>query len=159
MASILATLATYDGTTLVQFGTGDYTGQVRLALQVVRGLDEPADVRGADTVIPAGTGRVARNRVADRRTIELAGFVAGTGGDEAAQRADFRAAVEQLRALFDPTRAPATLSVLLEDGASTATILARPVNMAYSDGPLPSYREVSIELESVVPDWTIDLLS
>jgi hypothetical protein len=58
-----------------------------------------------------------------------------------------------LRSLFDPTRAPAVLSVTLETG--TATISARPVNMVVSDIPDPVVRVVSIELEAVGADWSI----
>lgn len=142
--------ATYDGTLLVTT-----VGNVpRIVLRCVRGLDDAPEVRGEDTVIPSAEGRVPRNRVWDRRVIELYGFVAGTGASETAQRADVRSALETLRTLFDPTGDPATLVVTLEDG-STATISARPINMVLDDGRIPTYREVSVELEAVEDDWVV----
>lgn len=142
--------ATYASTALVT----SVSDQPRMVIRCVRGLDDSFEVRGTDTIIPTASGRVARNRVRDRRVIELAGHVLGTGDTEAEQRADVRAALEELRALFDPSAAPGTLVLDLEDGG-TATIAARPVNMIVPDDPVPTWRQVSIELEAVGADWTI----
>src|SRR5687767_13721371 len=82
-------------------------------LQIVRGLDENADVRGQDTIIPGTAGRTARNRVADVRRIELRGWVAGTGATETAARSSFRTLVKSLQTLFSPTAAAGNLVATL----------------------------------------------
>lgn len=147
---IVERAATYRGTSLLQL-TGD---QVRICLRVVEGLDNGPQVRGVDTIIPGTAGRTARNRVRDIRRIVLEGWIAGTGASHDAQRDDFRAIIEELRALFDPTLSPGELSVALEDGG-TATIDARTMPEEPEWGPdlLPTYRELSVELEAVGGDW------
>jgi hypothetical protein len=74
---------------------------------------------------------------------------AGSSGD----RANFRANAHAVRTLFDPTAEPADLVAALEDG-STATIAARTLNAVW-DQRAPEIAAVSIELESVDPDWSI----
>jgi len=142
--------ANYDGTPLVS----DVSNEPRLLIRLVRGLDEAPEVRGVDTIIPGSAGRIARARVWDRRVIELGGLIMGTGTTDAEQLEDTRAALEELRVLFDPTRQPATLIITLEDGG-TATITARPVNMVVGPDEVPQRREVSIELEAVDEDWVV----
>lgn len=144
--------ATYRGTNLVQLSSG----KPRMVIRCVSGLDNGPQVRGVDTVIPGLAGRVPRNRIRDVRKIELEGFIQGVGSDDAAQKADFRAAIEELRALFDPTLTPGTLVVALEDGG-TATISARTMPEEPEWGPdnIPSYRTLSVELEAVGSDWVI----
>jgi hypothetical protein len=124
-------------------------------LEVKRGLNEIPEVRGQDTVVPGLAGRYFRNRVADRRTIELRGFVSGYDAtpSEAADRRDFRHRVEELRDLFDPTLDPGTLAAALEDGG-TATIEARATNVVWNQ-VAPSLHEVSVEMESVDPEWVV----
>lgn len=151
MTSIVYNGVTYGGTSLVSF----VGSQVRFAFRVVRGLDDTPEVRGTDTIIPSAAGRVARNRVRDRRVIELQGLVVGTGSTDAAQVDDFRDAMETLRDLFDPTDAAKTLIVSLEDATRTATISARPINMVVGSDAIPILREVSVELEAVGADWVI----
>lgn len=148
--SIIAFAATYDSVPLEVVESG----QPRYLIGLVRGLDESPEVRGSDTIIPGTAGRIERNRVRDRRVIELRGWVMGTGVSESAQRADMRTAFEELRTLFDPTRSAATLSIELEDGG-TATISARPINLVTDEPVVATRREVSIELEAVDADWVI----
>lgn len=148
--SIVTLGATFDGTALVTI----IGGQPRIMLRCVRGLDDSPEVRGTDTIVPGLAGRIVRSRVRDRRVIELAGWVMGTGTTEADQREDVRDALEELRALFDPTRTPATLLLELEDGGF-ATISARPLSTVMGDDPIPTYRALSVELEAVEADWTI----
>jgi hypothetical protein len=142
--------ATYDGVSLVTV----VAGMPRMLIGLVRGLDDAPEVRGSDTIIPGAAGRVPRTRVRDRWVIELAGPVGGVGTTHAAQAADVRAALEELRTLFDPTRDPAALSVELEDGG-TAVISARPVNLLLDEPVVPTMRRVSIELEAVEGPWVI----
>lgn len=121
-------------------------------LEVIVGLDEVAEVRGTDTTIPSKAGRRARNRVKDRRSIELGGWLQGVGEFESVRMASYRQIVAFLQTLFDPARDPATLSVPLEDG-TTATISARPLVIVYGDRPLPGVCRISVSLESIDPDW------
>lgn len=125
-------------------------------LEIKRGLNEIPEVRGVDTVVPGLTGRYFRNRVADKRTIELVGFVSGYDStpSETADRRDFRHRVEELRALFDPTLDPGELAADLEDGG-TATIDARATNIVWNQ-VAPSLHEVSVEMESVDPEWIVE---
>lgn len=151
MSDIVLFPATYAGTDLQDIAEG---GMVRMAIGLVRGLDDGPEVRGVDTVVPGSAGRIPRSRVWDHRTIELEGFVGGAGASEAVQRADMRSMLEALRTLFDPTRAPASLVIGLEDGG-TATISARPLNML-CPATIASVRErVNIELEAVEDDWEV----
>lgn len=144
--------ATFNSTSLVTtVGT-----QWRIVLQCIKGLDDSPSVRGEDTIIPGTAGRTARVRVRDRRIIELAGWVFGTGSTDAAQTDDLRDALEELRTLFDPTDDPQTLVIDLEDGTRTATITARTRNMAVAREDLIVARKVSVELESVSStDWVV----
>ena len=148
MTNAVAVIAlTYDATDVQASDFGIF-------LEIVRGLNETPEVRGTDTVVPGRAGRIARNRVADRLPIELRGIVMGNGSTEADQRDDFRTNVLALRALFSPARTPTDLVATLEDG-STATISARPLNIVW-DEQVPSLSaNVSVELESVDPDWSI----
>jgi hypothetical protein len=124
-------------------------------LELKRGLNEGPETRGKDTVVPGLTGRYWRNRVADRRPLELVGYVSGADASpaEAALRRDFRHRVEELRALFDPTDDPGELEAALEDGGS-ASIFARATNMVWNQ-ITPALASVSVELESVDPEWVI----
>lgn len=140
-------------TNLTANGVDLTTSDNRIMLRLVRGLDDLAEVRGKDVIVPGLTGRIIRNRVKDRLVVEAAGWVMGTGVGEAAQRADFRAIVDEIRALMDPTLSPYAIVAILED-ASTRTIMARPTNVVWGDDNLPSFRMLSCEWESVDPEWT-----
>jgi len=126
----------------------------RLTFWLVRGLDEAANVRGSDIVVPGTAGRTVRDRVRDNRVIEIEGHVLGVGATAAAQTDDFRDAMETLRALFDETASPAALVVGLEDGIRSATITCRTLNR------LTRYiadmgAVVNVELEAVGADWSV----
>lgn len=135
-------------------GTDIQQNPIGIFLEIVEGLAGTATVRGTDTVVPALAGRIARNRVADVRRIELRGLVAGTGATEALQQASFWNLVATLRTLFSPTAAAASLVATLPNG-TTATILARTLPTMLWDQKLPALARVTIELESVAPNWTI----
>lgn len=153
MSSIVLFPATYDSTSLVEVDSG--TSMVRQAIGLVRGFDDTPEVRGSDTVIPGATGMVPRDRVWDHRTIELDGFIGGVGATEAEQAVDLRSLLEEYRALFDPTKSPATLTIGLEDGG-TASISARPLNMMCPvDGPTMRAR-VNVVLLAVDGEWEVN---
>lgn len=134
---------TYGGTDIQRADFGIF-------LEIVRGLNEPPTARGIDYTVPSRAGKSVRNRVADALSIELHGYVMGIlgGGGE---RENYRASMQAARALFDPRAEPADLVATLEDG-TTKTIAARTLNWAVSE-PAVAVAEVSIELESVDPDW------
>lgn len=135
---------------------GPYGSSPRILAYLVRGYDESWETRGSDTVIPSAAGRVRRNRIRDVLKIEVVAEVMGTGSDDAAQRADLRAAVDSLKALFDNTLAPAELVIELEDGtfagidaAAVNTVSASPTSGDHH----PTIRVLSFELEAIGDVW------
>ena len=123
-------------------------------LEIVRGLNEPIEVRGVDLIVPSRAGQIVRNRVGHRKGIELRGWIRGVGAtDEDDDRAAFAATRTTFLALFDPNLDPGALIATLEDG-SQKTIDARTLN-AIPNQIVPTFVEMSVELESVDPDWTV----
>lgn len=124
-----------------------------ILLYLKRGLNEPAPVRGSDVVIPGKPGRLAGARVKDGRSgIVLEGIVTGAGATGALELSSFRSRWTTFAALFDPTVVRALVATL--EDATTRTIQARTLNIAVDQSIAPMLAEVSIELESVAPDWT-----
>jgi hypothetical protein len=150
MSEVVTNGISYRGTSCVTTASG----QLRICLRLTRGLHSGLDVRGRDTVVPGLAGRVPRNRVKDRRLLEIEGEVMGVGSTEAARLADFESAMATLAGLFDPSLAAGALVVMLQ-GGGTATISARtlPETIEGDDG-LPGYRRVSYRLEATSPDWS-----
>lgn len=136
------------------YGGQDVQDLDGIFLELVRGLAEHPSMRGMDTIVPRAEGRTRRNRVGDVLTIELRGWVRGAGMDEAAQRADFATNRLAFRTLFDPRLGDQELVATLEDG-STATISAAATERTVWNQQLPSFHYVSVELDSVAPDWVI----
>ena len=134
-------------------GTDIQESDFGVFLELVRGLNERPTPRGVDLIVPSRAGRIVRNRVGDALTIELRGYVMGAGSTEGLQRIDFRTNAKAVRALFDPSAEPANLVATLED-STTATIAARTLNSVW-DQTDPWTAAVSIELESVDPDWVV----
>lgn len=148
--SVQAEFAVFDSVNLEQSAGG----QIRLALRVTHGLYDGLTVRGIDNTIPSLAGQVPRIRVAHQRIIEIEGWGAGTGANETAQRADMVDLLDELAALFDPTKMPQTLTVTRMDGSSVS-IEARPMDdLIIEDIGIPAYRNISVSLLSVDPDWT-----
>jgi hypothetical protein len=132
-------------------GTDLQSADLDIFFEIVRGLAEPPSVRGEDWIVPARAGRLPTNRVADVLRIELRGHVRGSGVDEDAQRADFAANRATVRALFSPTLDPGPLVATLEDG-SVQNVDARTLDTIWNQVQ-PSFAFVSVQLESVDPDW------
>ena len=149
--TLLRPVESYAGTALNTFvGT-----ETRLRFWVVDGLDDGLEIRGVDSVIPGAAGRVPRNRLWDRRVVEIAGWVRGVGASDAARADDFRDAMETLRTLFDPTRVPASLVIGLEGGVRTATISCRPLpTILVGYKPVPA-ASINVEFEAVEGDWLV----
>ncbi len=125
-----------------------------LHLQLVSGYAEPVGVRGRDTTVPGLAGRIPRNRIADVRTLRIAGYISANTPEE------WRMATDLFSSIFDTRLAPGELEI--EDGylglgvGDSATISARVLNAvgsAIQAGMLLQFWD--IELESVDPDWVI----
>lgn len=126
-----------------------------LFLTITYGLNEPAEPRGRDVLVPYLNGQVARPRRPDTRRILLAGHVKGDGADTAARQSAYRAMVRYLNDLFSPARMPADLVASLEDG-STATLAARPLPMVFTERVPSEWADLTVELLSIDPDWVYD---
>lgn len=141
--------------TELTFDSGLLMDDAGLFLQVKRGLGEIPFVRGTDTIVPRRTGRIARARVGDRLSIELEGLVRGIETLTETEAETYYALVLSVKALFDPTKDPATLSCILPDG-STASILVRVVPPLLWEEIIPGrLARLNVAMESVEPDWTI----
>lgn len=136
---------TYRGTSVQTPGFGCF-------LELKRGLDEVASVRGQDIVVPWRDGRIVGDRVLDVLTIELQGIVTGDADPAVAvELSTWRSRADALGDLFDPT-VVGELVASLEDG-SIRTIQARTLTHTWD--PLnPMVARVNVVLESVDPDWT-----
>ncbi len=147
MSSPAAVVAlSYDGSDL-------QIEDLSIFLEIAHGLNEPPQVRGSDTVVPALAGRVEGNRVNDVLPIELVGLVSPSADatTRAEQLASFRTNALAVRALFATDRAVADLVATLEDGTVVA-ISARPMNAIWNERPI--FATVSIELEGY-DDWAV----
>lgn len=123
-----------------------------ILLYLKRGFNEPADVRGSDLIIPAKTGRLIGTRVKDRRDLVLEGIVTGSGTTAALELTSFRSRWTTFTTLFDLTLTRALVATL--EDASTKTIQARTLNIAMDQSITSMMARVSVELESVTPDWS-----
>lgn len=137
---------TFDGTDLQRSDLSAF-------FEIESGLHDGLEVRGRDTVVPALAGRIVRNRVADRRVIQLRGFIRGEGADADAQGEAFRAMAQEMEALFDQTADPDDLVATLEDGTSL-TIAARTLEIHFMPQTVPILQRIEVDLESVAPNWT-----
>jgi hypothetical protein len=137
----------YDGTALE-------TSDLSVYLEVTFGLNEQPDVRGSDSVVPHADGAISRNRRAHDRRILLSGWVSGVGSTTALVRASYQNTFDTLFTLFATDRVPADLVVTSPD-ATTRTIEARPLNIAIKEVVLGEFAEVTVEMLSVAPNWTV----
>ena len=138
-------------------GTSVQTANIHL--DIITGYAEPASVRGVDTIIPGLAGRVVRDRVKDVRTIELRGWVLGTGATEVLQQQSWRTNTDALMALMDRTLAAGALVLTpptLGLAAGSKTINARCVNVMPGEIHGSIFQRWAIELVAVgsPPDWT-----
>ena len=134
------------------YGGTDIQDLDGIYMEIIRGLAERPSVRGSDTVVPGLAGRIRRSRVNDLLTIELRGWVRGSGADESEQRSDFATNRLNFRTIFNPTLGDQDLVATLEDG-TTATISAQASDRTIWNQVVPSFAEVSVELDSIDPDW------
>lgn len=126
-----------------------------LYLEIVEGLYGPPDVRGKDSIVPHLAGAIARNRKGNSRRLILKGWVAGVDTTEALARAHYQNTMDELAILFATDRAPANVVVTAAD-STTRTIAARPLNWIITKETVPGLAaELSVELLSVAPNWTV----
>lgn len=143
MTSAVASIGlTYRGTDVQQSNLGIF-------LELRQGFNETPAVRGADVIVPGKVGRILGTRMRDTRRVILEGIVQGAAGTEATS---FRTLANTVIALFDPTIS-GNLVATMEDG-STKTLACRTLNSIWDQVGSPYFARVSIELESVTPDWT-----
>lgn len=119
--------------------------------QITEGLDTLPETRGTDQVIPFRSGQLPQARIAHRRSVVARGWVAGAAPSP---ETSYRAYLDGLKAVLDPTRAPAILVATLVDG-SKRWINARPANPALIGGDLVGHemRPMSIEWDALDPFW------
>lgn len=129
------------------------------------GLDDHPVVRGTNVTIGRKPGQTWKPKVADHQLVTLHGYVEGQGASLAAQRIDYRALTDAIRAVFDPTAAPFELAVVGGepfyneglDASETATITVEFLRFV---GP-PSnglVREFDIECRCISDpvEWTVE---
>jgi hypothetical protein len=119
---------------------------------ITEGLDELPAVRGDDDLIPFRTGRLATTHTADHRPVVATGWVAGTSGIPPAPDTSYRAYLDGLKQVLDPTRLPATLVATLTDG-STRWIPAVPRSLIGGEMVGHEFRPLSISWEALDPYW------
>lgn len=136
----------------VTFGGTDYTDFNGIFLYAVirGGPGTLTDVAGSDDEVPGAEGVFVRNRIGRTRTIELRGWVRGVSTTETTDRDAYWAKRAALQTAFNPRL---TASLVVDTGATSYTIVARPMSVDF-DEQVPSFAEVSIVLQSTVPDWT-----
>jgi hypothetical protein len=127
-------------------------------LMLKKGAGEIPSVRGVDTIVPGLTGRVFRNRVADRLVLELEGYVQGQEDPDDHDPTEPEAyydLVDELVELFDPAADPAALSGTWPDG-SIRSIDCRVVAPLLWDEVIHGrLAKLNVALESVSPAWDV----
>jgi hypothetical protein len=122
-------------------------------LDLVSGFAEPPAVRGDDVVIPGKVGRTWMPKVGDHRTIELRGYVLGSGHDLEARQSSWRELTDELMAVLAFDAAPGTLEVagpyLGIPAGFTYSIQAAALNAVGGDvESTMTYQLWSIQLEA-----------
>jgi hypothetical protein len=140
--------------TNLTFGGNDvYEDSLGCRIWIMSGLFDAVEVRGRDDTLLGVDGLFQRNRKPSRRRIELAGFVAGSGADQTAQLADFYTRRTNLESWFAPT-VRRTLLATLSDGRTASIVALTLPPGVLANEPVPGAAEVTISLESIVPNWT-----
>ncbi|MEW6223201.1 MAG: hypothetical protein AB1627_01090 [Chloroflexota bacterium] len=113
---------------------------------IEQGRDELPDARTSSDLIPFRRGRLHQPAAADRRVLEVRGYI------QEASLSAFRAQHDTLKGLLDPeAETPGTLVDDFEDG-SARWIRAVPRNLMSRHGG-EATRLLSIELEALDPYW------
>jgi hypothetical protein len=130
---------------------------------ITDGFDNLGTVRGTDVVIDGVAGRYVSpiSRVSDILVIGMRGWVRGSGNNDTVAMAAYRASMDALLVVLDPSLAPFLIEVhtpLMGIGASLKRSLnARFLNAIWSDvvDDGDPYRFVSVTFECVdsPPVW------
>lgn len=111
----------------------------RIKFDLFRGFfgREGVEYEGEDDDVQDATGMEAQPRRPIRRVLEFRGAVTGQGADLATRRADFRAAMEELYAVLDPTADPVAVVItgpyLGVPAGETRSLTARWSGDSWSD--------------------------
>lgn len=146
MTNATAVIAlTYRGTDIQEA----FSDSAWMYLEIVKGWNEPASVRGTDLIVPSLAGRLVGTRVKDIVSVQLEGLVVGATGATAVST--YLAKVVTFRALFDPTL---TGSIVATPTGAAAKTLTNCRTMSVAWDPISAYAaRVNVLLESTSPDW------
>lgn len=122
---------------------------------IVSGLNDGLDVRGADTVVPSLAGRIPRSRKRDVRHIILSGTIQGTGASEALRLASWQNLRDELEMIFDPSADVATLVGMALDGTWRQIDVRTQPGLVWTPSPVLGVETVTVLLHSVEPDWQV----
>ena len=136
-------------------GTDCQTANIHVDL--VKGYNEPADVRGEDDVIPEAAGREEGEWIEDVRYLTLDIKIEGTGATLADRQASWRTASDTLRGLLSKTTIREHIMGPPDHGLDSSwSINARCVNVM--PGPilnqwtLQKWSAVYVSIDSP-PEW------
>ncbi len=128
------------------------------------GLDDAPAVRGDNVVIPGKPGQTHMTKVEDHLLVTLHGYVEGQGATAAEQRVDYRALMDSIKAVFDPTAEPFDLVATggepyYNEGLDTGETATITVEFLRFTGPPGNgvAREFDIECRCISdpPAWVI----
>lgn len=144
--AIALTALTYGGNNIHNEAGGIY-------FWIENGLFEGMTVRGGDIVIPGKDGLIKGNRKKSTRVIELMGNVFGTDPDPATRAGELITRLTTITPWFAMT-ARKTMVATLQGGAvyTLADCIVLNIIPQYLT---PDFARVSVEVESVVPEWTV----
>jgi hypothetical protein len=117
--------------------------------EITEGLDELPETRGSDDVIPFRRGRLAQERMADRRPIVAVGWVTRPSASPAHA---YRVYIDSLKARLNPIGPPRLLVATLEDGQQR-WLSAVPRDLIGGPALGSDFRPFSIEWEALDPYW------
>lgn len=136
------------------FAGQDIRSRTAIFLDLIEGYTDGVSVRGRDSIVPQTAGRISRIRMADTRTIRLAGYVTGTTRGDTAS---WRTATDLLMGVMDPGNDAAALVITtpyLGLSGGSVSINARCVGMAHGEPMYGiAFQTWEFVLESVDPFW------
>lgn len=154
-----STVAVLTGLTFEKAGSGtptDLQDFPRVFFQLVEGgPDASPSMRGSDRTMPYRRGQIFGPKRADRLAIQLEGWVAGEGDDEAEQRSDTATARQEMFVLFDTEAGEGTLTVVTEDGMVWEATAYVEVFLPDALPKVPTHCGISVRLIAIdPPNWT-----
>ncbi len=142
---------------MLSFRSVDLRGD-NFCLDIVKGLHEPAEVRGTDFTAPGREGQYAGNRVHHIREILIEGFIRGVGSSVAERQESFHTTTATIMDTLDRALSDGVLAV--DDGdyglpdGETWTINARCADAIGSELRAGwTFQTWSIKLFSLDTEW------